>query len=86
MLGPREINSDELFHSDEDIFKSEEAASPQRLEDNDIVPNSQNSDSPSIFGFARKRKQQTPSTSKKSVDKKSKFSIDTIDVLGDDSF
>lgn len=82
--GSKKTDSEELFKSDDDIYT-------QKLEaEADIVENSQENDSPSIFDTFPKRKSQKPiqqATSKRSrVDfNKSKFSVDTIDILADES-
>lgn len=71
-------DSQDLFNSDEDL------ATPTKAVDEEIVPSSQNSDSPSIFARYPKRKIIPPTDSRK-LDKKSKFSMDTMDILDDDS-
>lgn len=78
------FNSEEIFKSDDEIFTQKLEAEP------DTVENSQPNDSPSIFDTYAKRKSQKPitqATSKRSrVDfNKSKFSVDTIDILADES-
>lgn len=78
------VLSEELFQSDDEIYT-------QKLEvDADTVQNSQSNDSPSIFESYPKRKSQKPIsqviTKRSKVDfNKSKFSVDTIDILADES-
>lgn len=51
-------------------------------DDSDEVQSSQPTDSPSIFGTFSKRKVGASDGAPKKVSKKSKFSVDTIDILG----
>lgn len=79
---PENQNTEDIFDSSDHIFT-------QRLEEEEI-PNSQSSDSPSIFRTFPKRKHISSSlscSSKKTklTMNKSKFSIDTIDILAQDS-
>lgn len=67
--------------SDDDIFTQQVDADAAM--DDEIVPNSQPFESPSIFGaFSKRRSQQSPCARKT---KRSKFSIDTQDIFGIDS-
>lgn len=64
--------------SSEEIFTQDVMTN----DDSDEVQNSQPTDSPSIFGTVSKRKVAATDDVSKKVSKKSKFSVDTIDILG----
>lgn len=71
-------SSEQMNMSCDDIFTQDVMTN----DDSDEVQSSQPTDSPSIFGTFSRRKKGASNDASKNVSKKSKFSIDTVDILG----